>query len=79
MDDKSFEKLENAIQRLEAVHKSILRDSIDNNTLRSTFEFALNSLAYAELEVSEMYSETNQLEKANTALNHAQLHIKDAM
>ncbi len=79
VDDQSFEKLENAIKGLEDVHKSILRDSVDSERLRSAFEFALNNLAHAELEVAEMYAETNHLDKANIALKYAQLHIKNAM
>ena len=79
VDDESFAKLEDAIQRLEEVHKSIIRDSIDTRHLRSAFEFALNNLAYAELEVAEMYAETNHLDQADIALKYAKLHIKNAM
>ncbi|WP_436515590.1 hypothetical protein [Ekhidna sp. To15] len=79
VDDESFEKLENAIKRLEEVHKSILRDSIDSEELRLAFEFTLNNLAHAELEIAEMYAETNQLDKANMALKYARLHVKNAM
>ncbi|WP_370089381.1 hypothetical protein [Ekhidna sp.] len=79
VDKSSFEKLESAIERLENVHKSIIRDSIDSNELRSSFEFALNNLAHAELEVSEMYAETNHIYEANIALKYAQLHVKNAM
>lgn len=79
VDDESFTKLENAIQRLEEVHKSIIRDSVDTRQLRSAFEFALNNLAHAELEVAEMYAETNHLDQADIALKYAKLHIKNAM
>lgn len=79
VDDESFVKLENAIEKLEEVHRSILRDSVDAHHLRSAFEFALNNLAHAELEVAEMYAETNHLDQANIALKYAKLHIKNAM
>ncbi|GAB4241588.1 MAG: hypothetical protein Tsb0034_18720 [Ekhidna sp.] len=79
VDDESFEKLENAVKRLEEVHRSILRDSVDARELRSAFEFALNNLAQAELEVAEMYAETNHLDQADIALKYAKLHIKNAM
>ncbi|WP_420577472.1 hypothetical protein [Ekhidna sp.] len=79
VDDESFQKLEESISRLEEVHRSIVKDSISSIDLRSTFEYALNNLAHAELEIAEMYAETNQMEKANIALRYAQLHIKNAM
>ncbi|MEQ8627266.1 hypothetical protein [Ekhidna sp.] len=79
VDDESYAKLERAIERLEEIHTSILRDSVDSDELRSAFEFALNNLAHAELEIAEMYAETNHIDKANVALKYAQLHIKNAM
>lgn len=79
VDDESFAKLENAVKRLEEVHKRILGDSVDTRELRSVFEFALNNLAHAELEIAEMYAETNHLDQADIALKYAKLHIKNAM
>lgn len=79
VDDESFAKLEDAIQRLEEVHQHILRDSVDIEDLRSAFEYALNNLAHAELEIAEMYAETNHLDQADIALKYAKLHIKNAM
>lgn len=79
VDDESFEKLENAVERLEVIHKSILRDSVDTREIRSAFEYALNNLAHAELEVAEMYAETNHLDQADIALKYAKLHIKNSM
>lgn len=79
VDSESFEKLEKAVKRLEEVHKSILKDSVKSQELRSAFEFALNNLAHAELEVAEMYAETNHLDQADVALKYAKLHIKNAM
>ncbi len=79
VDNESFQKLENAVNRLEEVHAHILRDSVDTRQLQSAFEFALNNLAHAELEVAEMYAETNHLDQADIALKYAKLHIKNAM
>lgn len=79
VDEESFEMLENAVDRLEEIHKSILLNSFDSKEMSAAFEFSLNNLAHAELEISEMYAETNHMEKAKTALKYAQLHIKNAM
>lgn len=79
VDEASFERLQSAIKRLEVAHKSIIRDSADMNDLRSTFEYTLNNLAHAELEISEMYAETNHMREANIALKYAMLHVKNAM
>ena len=79
VDEESFQKLEKAIKRLETIHHSILEDSVDIQNMRVAFDYALNNLAHAELEIAEMYAETNHMDKANIAVKHAQLHIKNAM
>ncbi len=79
VDEKSFQKLEEAIKRLEVIHHSILEDSVDAQNMRATFDYTLNNLAHAELEIAEMYAETNQMDKANIAVKYAQIHIKNAM
>jgi hypothetical protein len=79
VDNESFEKLEHAIARLQNLHQAILKSSLSTQEMRSTFEYVLNSLTHAELEVSEMYAETNHLDKANLALKYAQLHVKNAI
>jgi hypothetical protein len=79
VDVGSFEKLQSAIKRLEVVHESIVRDAVDPLELRAAIEYTLNNLAHAELEIAEMYAETNHMNEANIALKYAQLHIKNAM
>ena len=79
VDNESFEKLEQAITRLQNLHQAILKSSLNTQEMRSIFEYVLNSLTHAELEVSEMYAETNHLDKANLALKYAQLHVKNAI
>ncbi|MEQ8471754.1 MAG: hypothetical protein RIC35_11235 [Marinoscillum sp.] len=79
VDDESFDRLEQAISRLEVAHRKILRDSISPKELRSVFEYALGNLAHAELEVAEKYSRSNQSSEAHAALVYAQLHIKNAL
>lgn len=79
VDEQSFRKLEVAVRRLEKIHRGILMDSLEKEDMKAAFEFSLNNLAHAELEIAEMYAETNQLEMANIALKYAKLHIKNAM
>lgn len=79
MDDESFDRLEKTIERLESVHRHIMRDSVPSDELLKTFEYALGNLAHAELEVAERYAASNQPEVARTALRYAQLHIKNAL
>lgn len=79
VDDASFAQLERAIKDLEMIHHAMLTDSLEGVDMSKTFEYALDNLARAELEVSEMYAETNDMDNANIALKYAQLHIKNAM
>ncbi len=79
VDDESFERLEETIQKLEAVHRKIVRDSVPSEELLTAFEYALGNLAHAELEVAEKYSKSNQIHEAKLALKYAQLHIKNAL
>ncbi len=79
VDEKSFQKLEREVLVLEEIHRRLLEDSIDIDEMRSAFEKTMSSLAHAELEIAEMYAETNHLNQANIALKYARLHIKNAM
>jgi len=79
VDSESFQMLENSVDRLEEIHKSILLNSLNSKEMSAAFEFSLNNLVHAELEISEMYAETNHMDQAKTALKYAQLHIKNAM
>ncbi len=79
LDDESFDRLEKTIERLESVHRHILRDSVPSRELLTAFEYALGNLAHAELEVAEKLSASNRPEEAKAALRYAQLHIKNAL
>ncbi|XOV94487.1 MAG: hypothetical protein ACFHWX_07240 [Bacteroidota bacterium] len=79
VDDESFDRLEETISRLEAVHRRIIRDTVPSHDLLVAFEYALGNLAHAELEVAEKYSASNQIHEALSALKYAQLHIKNAL
>lgn len=79
VDEKTFDRLEQTIDRLELAHRKIIIDSIPPKDLLNTLEFALGNLAIAELEVAEKYSNTNQLDESKIALKYAQLHVKNAL
>lgn len=79
VDEESFDRLEDVIVRLERLHSKLVKDSIHMNFMKEDFNYALHNLAHAELEIAEMYAETNDMDKATLALKYAQLHIKNAM
>jgi len=79
LDDDSFNRLEQTIERLEIIHRKLVRDSVTSDELLTTFEYALGNLAHAELGVAEKYGETNQWKEAKTALRFALVHIKNAL
>jgi len=79
VDDQSYERLESSLDELENIQDAILEDSLDPGKMSSSFEFVLNNLARIELEISEIYAETNQIETAQIALKYAQAHIKNAI
>jgi hypothetical protein len=79
VNEESFYDLEGVIERLEAAHSRISKDSVPMNMLNDDFNYALTNLAKAELEIAEMYAEVHSMKKAKLALKYAQLHIKNAM
>jgi hypothetical protein len=79
VDDKSFDRLEETIKKLEMVHRKIIRDSIPYDELLSTLEYALGNLAHVELEVAAKYSASNQTIESRTAIKYAKLHLKNIL
>lgn len=79
VDLESVEGLDQAILELEKVNDEFWNDTIDVNHMYRAFEFTLNNLAHAELEVSEMYAETNQEDRSKLALKYAQMHVRNAL
>ncbi|MEQ9403913.1 MAG: hypothetical protein RIM99_10025 [Cyclobacteriaceae bacterium] len=79
VDVDSYERLESSVRALEDIYSSILYDSLEIQKMTSSFEFVLNNLARTELEISEIYSETNQIETAQIALKYARVHVKNAI
>lgn len=79
VDTKSLEGLEKAINELEAVNDEFWSDTIDVSNMYHAFEYSLNNLAHAELEVSEMYIRSNDQKRAKIALKYARLHIRNAL
>ena len=64
---------------MEALHASLAKDSFNSHDINKDFNFALKNLAHAELEIAEMYAETEHFDQSKIALKYAQLHIKNAM
>lgn len=79
VDNDSYDRLESSVQALEDIYTSILYDSLDEKEMSSSFELVLNNLARTELEISEIYSEVNQVEMAQITLKYASVHIKNAI
>jgi tetratricopeptide (TPR) repeat protein len=79
LNAESKERLDGAIDKLEILRSELMKDSVLTDKMKGTFEYALNTLACAELNISEMYTESDQRKLANIALKHAQLHLKNAM
>lgn len=79
VDVASYDRLEVSIEELEKIEKLIWSGQVDKKEMQNAFEKALNNLARSEMEVSEMYSETNQMDIAKRTLKYAKIHIKNAM
>lgn len=79
MDLMSSEKVEKALLKLEGVYEEISHDSLNMEDLNEAFRYTLNTLALAELRVSERYAEGNHMKLSLVALKYAQLHLKNAI
>ncbi len=79
VDDESFDRMEQTIQKLEMVHRRIIRDSIPYSELLTALEYSLGNLAHVELEVAAKYSKSNQTDEARSAIKYAQLHLKNIL
>jgi len=78
IDENSKAEVDAAIENLDRVYNEILADSVISQDMNKAFEFALNTLALAELRVSEKYAESNNTDQAKVALKYAQMHLKSA-
>lgn len=78
-DIKSAEGLERAIKELEKVNDEFWNDTVNLDHMYQAFEYTLNNLAHAELEVSEMYAETHHEDRSKLALKYAQMHVRNAL
>ncbi len=79
VDLESAHLLEKAILKLETLHQELVLDSLRKKDMHEALDLTLNTLARAELKVSEMYAETNNTDLARLAMSYAQLHLKNAM
>ncbi|WP_420577473.1 hypothetical protein [Ekhidna sp.] len=72
------ELLDEAINELKKIDQEIMGDSLRHRDIQSAFYFTLNTLAKAEVNISESALKTSQNELAMLALKQAQLHVKNA-
>lgn len=79
MDSSSNIWIEAAINDLELLVKEFERKDIDEIHMEHAFANALNSLAMAQLRVSEKYFEEGEEEDASTATKYALKHLNSAM
>lgn len=75
---KEHDLLEKAIKRLKEIDDEIVGDSLKHEDIYQAFDYAINALAKAELNISESAIKSNQPELAKLALKQAQIHVKCA-
>lgn len=73
------EALDHAIDKLASLDQQLMNDSLNSQNILDAFNFTLNTLAKAELEISEAAIKTNQKELAVLSIKQAQLHVKTAL
>lgn len=79
VDSDNCECLDEAVEKLELVYADMENGEVNLNYMYETFELTLNSLAHAELEVSEQYAQKNEQKRAKRALGFAQMHIRNSL
>lgn len=79
LDSISTAAVEKAIENLEIVELQIENREMDQELINKVFSDALNSLAYAQLRVSEQLVGEGSTEEARYALKYAIEHLKNAM
>ncbi|MEQ8472588.1 MAG: hypothetical protein RIC35_15460 [Marinoscillum sp.] len=79
MDVNTSNKVDEALTKLEMIYQEIAHNALSKEDLSEAFQYTLNTLALAELRVSERYAEGNHMDLSMIALKYAQLHIKNAL
>lgn len=79
LDSISKIAVEDAIKDLEGIESAVKEDKAEQDAINRAFSKALNSLAYAQLRVSEQLAEAGSTEEAIYALQYAISHLKNAM
>lgn len=75
---REHDLLEEAIKRLEKIDHEIIGDSLQQKDIYQAFNYTINALAKAELNISESAIKSNQPALAKLALKQAQIHVKNA-
>lgn len=77
-DSMSIIAIEKAIVDLEIIEKEIAKKNIDEDQIYQAFVNALNSLAFAELRISEEYTKIGKEKEAGYAMGYAIRHLQTA-
>ncbi len=77
-DEVSIAAIEVAIADLELLEEQLAKDMIDPKLMSEVFMYALNSLAYAQMRVSEELCEKGDRKAAKYALKYALEHLHNA-
>lgn len=75
LDENGALQLENAIQKLETLHKLLITDAASAQYIRQVYKDVLGSLAAIQLRVAKNQLQTD---KARIALRYAYIHLKNA-
>ena len=78
-DSLSIDELEKALQDLRSVRNDIARGIVENQHINHAFIVALNTVATAQLRLSEKYLLKGESEHAGYALKYANEHIHNAL
>lgn len=79
LDAESIEALEEAIEDLNLLKRKFENENLDGEHMKHAFFNALNSLAFAQIRISENYHAKGAIEKSSDALAYAMNHIENAM
>ena len=78
MDEVSQQAIQTAISDLEILEGQLQEKVVDHDYIAQVFTYCLNSLAYAQMRVSESYCEKGEMKEAKYALKYAMEHLHNA-
>ncbi|WP_258104896.1 hypothetical protein [Marinoscillum sp. MHG1-6] len=79
IDIESGQEIEDAINSLNKIEREIVENKFEPSDMNKAFAKTLETVALAELRISERYAESANLDIAQVALKYAKLHLRNAM